>query len=111
MPKDADEAWREVGRHVGDLGSRIHDHYRHQVEEREHPAGETAHGVADVLETLSRQVESAFEALGQAFHDQTVREEALRASRAFADAVEASVAGLGDEVKKASRRTSKRHDG
>jgi len=108
MPRDTDEAWREVGRHVGDLSSRIHEHYRRQFEERGRPAEETGHGVADTLETLSRQVGSAFDAIGEALHDQTVREEALRASRAFADAVEASVAGLGGEVKKASGRTSKR---
>jgi len=108
MPQDADQAWREVGRHVADLGSRIHDHYRNQYEERGRPIEETGHGVSDALETLSRQVGSAFDAIGEVFHDQTVREEALRASRAFADAVEASVAGLGGEVKKAGARASKR---
>jgi hypothetical protein len=108
MPQDPEQAWREVGQHVEDLGSRIHEHYRRQLDDRDRPAEETAHGVAEALETLTRQVGSAFDALGEAFHDQAVREEALRASRAFGDAVEASVSGLGGEVKKATRRSSKR---
>jgi len=110
MPRDADQAWREVGQHVGELGSRIHDHYRHQYEERGRPVEESGHGMAEALEALSRQVGSAFDALAEVVHDQKVREEALQASRAFADAVEASVAGLSHEARKAGGRGSRRRD-
>ena len=110
MPRDTNQAWQEVGRHVEELGSRIHEHFRHQVEERGQPPEQTGQVVADALETLSRQVRSAFDAMGEAFHDQVVREQALQASRAFAEAVEASVAGLGDTVATTRKRKAKRHD-
>jgi hypothetical protein len=59
---------------------------------------------------MSRQARIALEATAQALRDQQVRDQALRTSRAIADAVEVSVAGLGGEVKQARRRAPKRRD-
>ncbi|MGA2282777.1 MAG: hypothetical protein ABSH07_03725 [Candidatus Dormibacteria bacterium] len=110
MPRDVDQAWEEVGRQVGELGSRIHEHYRHQVEGRGQPVERTGQAMSDALEMLSRQIGSAVDAMGEAFRDQVVREHALQASRAFADAVEVSVADLSGRVRKARKRSPRRRD-
>jgi hypothetical protein len=110
MAREMDRAWREVGRSVEELGSQIREHFRRQVEERGQTPDQTGRGMADALEALSRQVGSAFDTLGQTLRDETVREQALRASRAFADAVEASVADLGGRVRKGDPRSSGRRD-
>jgi hypothetical protein len=110
MPRDVEQAWGEVGRHVGELGSRIHEHYRRQFEQRREPPPRTGQTVSDALEVLSRQIGSAVDAMGEAFRDQEVREHALRASRAFADAVEVSVADLSERATGARRHKGKRRD-
>ncbi len=104
MPRDRDEAWQEVGRHAAELGSRLREHYRAQQGADTRPPIETA------LEALSRQGRIALEAAAQALRDQEVRDQALRTSRALADAVEASVASLGGEVKQARRRAPKKRN-
>ena len=77
MPRERDQAWRELG---------------------------------DALETLGRQVGSAVGAMGGALLAPEVREQALRASRAFADAVQASVPGFAADSGRGRKRASKRHD-
>jgi len=108
MPHERDEAWREVGRHVGELGSRIREHYEQQVDGRDQPLTQAREAAADALEGVVRRVGDAFEALSDAVHDPKVREQALRASRALADAIEASVTDLGDGMKQAGKRAGKR---
>ncbi|MGD1034295.1 MAG: hypothetical protein ABR977_07670 [Candidatus Dormibacteria bacterium] len=110
MPREIDEAWREVGRHVEELGSRIQEHFREQARERGQPAAPAGQPVADAFEALSRQLGSAVGAMGEAFHDQVVRERAIQASRAFADAVEASMNDVSRRVKKARKGGARRRD-
>lgn len=105
MPRDRDEAWLEVGRRAGELGSRLRQHYEAQRSvERPRPPVELA------LEAMSRQARIALEAAAEALRDQELRDQALRTSRAIADAVEVSVASLSGEVKQARRRAPKRRD-
>ncbi len=110
MPREIDEAWREVGRHVEELGARIQEHFRSQERERGEPPAPAGQPVADALEALSRQLGSAVGAMGEAFHDRVVRERAVQASRAFADAVEASMNDVSRRMKKARKAGARRHD-
>lgn len=105
MPRDREDAWQEVGRHAGELGARLREHYEAQRSvERPRPPVESA------LEAMSRQARIAVEATAQALRDQEVRDQALRTSRALADAVEVSFASLRGEVKQARKRPPKRRD-
>jgi hypothetical protein len=105
MPRDRDEAWHEVGRNAAELGSRLREHYRaQQGADPGRPPIETA------LEAMSRQARIAFEATAQALRDQEVRDQALRMSRAIADAVEVSVASFSGDVKQARKRAPKHRD-
>ena len=74
-----------------------------RCEGRGEPVERTGQAVADALKMLSRQLGSAVDAMGEAFHDRVVRERALQASRAFADAVEASVTDVSRRMKKARK--------
>jgi hypothetical protein len=60
--------------------------------------------VTGTLDGLARQAGSAVEAVGDAVRDEQVRESALRASRALADAAEASVIELTRELRQAGDR-------
>ena len=105
MPRDRDEAWQEVGRHAGELGSRLRHHYEAQRSvERPRAPVETA------LSTMAREARIALGAAGEALRDEGIRNEAIQTSRALADALEASVAGLGGEVKQARKRAPKRRN-
>jgi len=108
MPRERDEAWREVGRHVGELGSRIREHYEHQVDRRDQPLTQAREAVADALEGVVRRVGDVFDAFSEAVRDPQVREQAVRASRALADAIELSATDLGDGMKQAGKRAGKR---
>ena len=95
MPRERDEAWHEVGRHAAELGSQLREHYRSQQ-----GADTSRPPIESALEAMSRQARIALEATAQA----------LRTSRAIADAVEMSVASLSGEVKQARKRAPKRRD-
>jgi hypothetical protein len=110
MPRESSEAWQEVAKSVTDLGLRIREHYRERVVDRGEPELETRHSVSDSLEVLGLQLSGAMDAVGEAFHDPMVRDQAVRASRAFADAVEASLSDVGSEVKQAGGRIRQRRD-
>jgi hypothetical protein len=105
MPRERDEAWHEVGRQAAELGSQLREHYRSQQ-----GADTSRPPIESALEAMSRQARIALEATAQALRDQQVRDQALRTSRAIADAVEVSVASLSGEVKQARRRAPKRRD-
>ncbi|MGA8016871.1 MAG: hypothetical protein WCB85_13230 [Candidatus Dormiibacterota bacterium] len=110
MPRESTDAWMEVARSVTDLGAQIREHFRNRVEDQGESSETSGRDLADAVEVMARQVGSAFETMGEAFHDRIVREQAVRASRAFADAVEASMSDLGDEVKQARERIRHRRD-
>jgi hypothetical protein len=105
MPRERDEAWQEVSRRAGELGSRIRGHYEAQRSvERPQPPVETA------LTAMTREARIALGTAGEALRDQELRDQAIQTSRALADALEASMAGLGGEVKQARKRPPKRRD-
>ena len=105
MPRDRDEAWQEVGRHAGALGSQLRNHYEAQRNvERPRAAVETA------LATMTREARIALGAAAEALRDEGIRNQAIQTSRALADALEASVAGFSGEVKQARKRPPKRRD-
>src|ERR1019366_6372494 len=105
MPREREEAWHEVGRHAAELGSQLREPYRAQQ-----GADTSMPPIESALEAMSRQARIALEATAQALRDQQVRDQALRTSRAIADAVEVSVASLSGEVKQARKRAPKRRD-
>jgi hypothetical protein len=111
MPRERSDAWEEVGRSVTDLRERIREHFRAQREE----AGpgspeERRQALGGTLEEVVRRAGTAVEALGEVFHDHIVREHAVRTSRALADAVVASMAEIGEEVRQAGERIRRRGD-
>jgi len=110
MPRESSEAWQEVARNVNDLGTRIREHFHERGVQRGETPEETRRAMAESMEALGHQLSSALDAMGEAFRDPVVREQAVRASRAFADAVEASMSDLGGEVRQARDRIRSRHD-
>ena len=111
MPRGSVDAWQEVARTMADLGARLGEHFK-EVRQRagEEQPPESRRAMAAALETLRREMGGAFESLAESMQDPVVRERALRASRALADAVEASVADLGDEVRHTAERFRNRGD-
>jgi hypothetical protein len=104
MPRQRDEAWDEVTSSVADLKKRMAGHYRRHASTRGGVPEEFRGSVTGTLDNLARQAGSAVEAVGDAVRDQQVRETALRASRALADAAEASIIDLTRELREAGER-------
>ena len=103
MPRDRAKAWQEVGRHAGELSSRLREHYQAQRSvERSRPPVENA------LAAMTREARIALGAASEALRDQQLRERAIQTSHALADALEASMARLSGEVKQARQRPPKR---
>ncbi|MGD0833364.1 MAG: hypothetical protein ABSA40_02925 [Candidatus Dormibacteria bacterium] len=104
MPRQRDDAWHEVTTSVADLRDRMAEHYRRHASTRGEVPEEFRGSVTGTLDGLARQAGSAVEAVGDAVRDEQVRESALRASRALADAAEASVIELTRELRQAGDR-------
>ena len=87
------QAWDAVGAGCSDLGGRLKKHF-HQV--REDDAAEAT----EALRKLALAVGDAFEAVGNAARDPEVRTEARRVAGSLTEALGATFAGLGDEVRR-----------
>ena len=87
------QAWDEVGAGCSDLGGRLKQHFR---QARDEDAAEAA----EALRKLALAVGDAFEAVGNAARDPEVRTEARKVAGSLTDALGATFAGLGGEVRR-----------
>lgn len=86
-------SWDDVSAGCNDLGSKLKTHFSQARDEDAVEAKEALRKLADA-------VGDAFEAVGKAARDPEVRPEARKVAISLGDALGATFAGLGDEVRK-----------
>jgi hypothetical protein len=81
--------WREVGQRLEALGLKLKLHFAQARDDEG----------AEAVERLRSDIESAFEAAGNAVKDDAVRGDVREVGRLFADAVGATLEKLGGEIR------------
>jgi hypothetical protein len=102
---DAKQAWDEVGSKFSVLGQHLKQHLEQERKDAEggedSEKGEQAkRDIKAALERLTDSLDDAFEALGNAAKDPTVRHEVSDAGRSLVSAVGTSLEQLGDEMRR-----------
>lgn len=92
------DSWGEAGSRLSSLGLKLKYHLS---EERSDAAEEARSAV----EKLREVVEDTFEALGNAAKDPAVKDDVVEAGRLVRDAIGETFNELGDEVRKAFKKT------
>ena len=95
--KTGDE-WRKVGDQFAAIGERFKEHYD-QVESGDPAEESSVDEVRSALRTLGDALDTVFTAVGQAFRDPALRNEAKEAAGAIATALGATFNELSDEVR------------
>jgi Flp pilus assembly pilin Flp len=93
MTTDPRPAWDDVGAGCSELGAKLKQHF-------EQVRSEDAVKANEALRKLADAVSDAFEAVGNAARDPSVRADAQKVASTLADALGATFAGVGDEVKR-----------
>ena len=114
---DAKQAWDEVGSRFSGLGQKLKQHLEAERQGETHAAGPNqaedegsqaaARDVRAALERLAESLDDAFDALGKAAKDPTVRADVTEAGRALAGAIGTSFEQVGDEVRRVMERRKK----
>ncbi len=91
------QAWENVSAGASDLGGKLKTHFEQVREDDTTEAKEALRKLADA-------VGDAFEAVGNAARDPEVRTEARKVAGTLGEALGATFAGLGDEVRKVFNR-------
>lgn len=91
------QAWEDVSAGASDLSGKLRTHF-------DKVRDEDAADAKEALRKLADAVGDAFEAVGNAARDPDVRAEAKKVAGTLGEALGATFAGLGDEVKRVFNR-------
>lgn len=91
------QAWDDVSAGASELGGKLRTHF-------DKARDEDAANAKEALRKLAEAVGDAFEAVGNAARDPEVRAEAKKVAGTLGEALGATFAGLGDEVKRVFNR-------
>lgn len=102
---DARQSWDEVASRFSGLGQKLKQH----LDEERQAGGvegseEAKRDVKAALSKLAESLDDAFDALGKAAKDPTVRQDASEAGRTLVGAIGTSLEQLGDEVRRVMER-------
>ncbi len=94
---DLRSAWKDAGEQLTTLGSTLKARYE---QERTQASAQTKDEVDDAVKRLTGAVQEAFEAIGTAAKDATVRDDAKRAGQSVAGAFSATLAEIADDLRR-----------
>lgn len=117
---DAKQSWEEVGARFSGLGQKLKQHL--EAERRaqgtsppggtgDEPSQAAGADIRVALERLAESLDEAFDALGKAAKDPTMRAEVTEAGRALAGAIGTSLDQVGGEVRRVVDRRKQRGSG
>jgi hypothetical protein len=91
-------AWSDAGDRLTGLGARLKQHYAEKQGTEPEPAGSE---VKEAVKRLGVAVQDAFEAIGTAAQDESVKKDVKDVGQSVASALGATFTVIGDEVRKA----------
>jgi hypothetical protein len=97
MP-DIGAAWSEVGSQLNGLAMKLKLHY-------EQASSGSSEEAREALNRLRDALDDAFGALGNAAKDDAIRDDVRRLSESIGDALSTTFAEVGDEFRRAFRRS------
>jgi len=101
---DVETAWKEVGDKFTDLGSRFRDHYR-KLEAERSDGTEATEESEQAFKKVADQLDTAFAAVGNAFRDAEVKDDARTAANSLLAAFGATFQEIGDAFHRAIDNT------
>jgi hypothetical protein len=99
---ESTNAWDEVGARFQGLGRKLKAHLEHEREGES--AEEATQEVKAALSKLVDSLDDAFEALGNAARDPSVRQDVADTGRSLVGAIGVSLEQVGDEIRRATDR-------
>ena len=94
------KAWEEVGERFTEVGRRISEHYRKLGAATGAAAEEQGRALNDAVKKAVDELDHALTAVGDSLRDQQTQDSLKQAARSFGDAVSATFADLGEEIRK-----------
>ena len=100
---EARSAWNDTGEQLTALSAKLRSHY----EEHRGPDGEQARAqTEEAIKRLGAAVQDAFEAVGTAARDESVRQDVKQVGRSLVGALDLTFREVSTELRKAFDRTS-----
>jgi hypothetical protein len=100
---EARSAWNETGEQLTALSAKLKAHY----EEQRGPDGEQARAqTEEAIKRLGTAVQDAFEAVGTAARDETVRQDVKQVGRSLVGALDLTFKEVSTELRKAFDRST-----
>lgn len=100
---DLRQSWVELGSRLEELGLKLQLHVE-QAGGEPAPASEADESaLKDALHTVSAAVDQAFTALGSAARDDAVRDDLKDVGRSVVEALDATIAELGERLRSVAR--------
>jgi hypothetical protein len=100
---EARSAWNETGEQLTALSAKLKAHY----EEHRGPDGEQARAqTEEAIKRLGTAVQDAFEAVGTAARDETVRQDVKQVGRSLVGALDLTFKEVSTELRKAFDRST-----
>ncbi len=100
------EAWAEFGNNWRDLARRLGDRYRDLGKDQAQEAAADKDKLDDAMRTLSEHLNRAFTSFGEAVRDEETQATLERVASSFGQAMAATFADLGEEVRRAADRAA-----
>jgi len=103
MTDDAKSAWNTTGEQLTALGAKLGAHFENQ----RGTDGEQARAQTDeAIKRLGNAIQDAFDAVGAAAKDETVRQDVKQVGRSLVTALDVTFQEISEEVRKAFDRKS-----
>ena len=95
---DARSAWNDAGERLGELGKKLKSHYE---EQHGTEGAQTKEDLADAAKRVGSAVQDAFEALGAAAKDKSVKADVKQVGQSVYEALGATFGQVSEEVRRA----------
>jgi hypothetical protein len=93
-------AWDEVAKRFGEVGRKVGDQYRKLGDQGAETADAAASGVREAVRDAVGELDRAFTSVGDTLRDAEAKESLHQAVGALGDALEATFAKVGEELRK-----------
>lgn len=99
MVESSKEAWNEVGDKFGEWSRTLGEKYRKRGEELGATGGEDRKKLDDAIQTVTRQLDQAFNSLGETLRDPEAKQQLKEATKSLGDALSTTFSEVGEQIR------------